>query len=166
MADYINHISQDDLDIISGGLKKPGSDRKMAFFEDLVFGLAHLAFYPLVYITMVVDMTEVLGSPIVAPGFGSSSLIDVLSWSTMLIAGYLVFMMKTSGGVTGKEPGFLAHFGHVVFMVFYCIMTPFVMGIGILIFLLVAFGKIVFAFPVMFPMILFAGFSWIYVHDA
>ena len=166
MANYINHISQDDLDIINGGRKKRGSDNIMGFFEDLLFGLAHLTFYPLVYMALVVDMTELIdmtGDYLIIPGLGANPLIDVLSWVAMLTTGFLVIWMRIGGGISGKEPGGLAHFGFKVFMVIYCITIPVVMGMGVWIFFLIALGKFFEALPVMFPMILFVGFTWAYI---
>ena len=85
MADYINHISESDLAIISGGPRKSKTDRRMGFFEDFAFGLVYLIFCPLVYVTLFPEVRmDILG-------LGQDAMTVRMFWSMALLTGFMIF---------------------------------------------------------------------------
>ena len=81
--------------------------------KDFCLMLAHLAFYPLAYFTLLPSMREDLLGISQSAGMGS------LFWMALCVCAYTILKVRSSTDV-----GPLANFGAIAFTVGLCVLTP------------------------------------------
>lgn len=125
---------------------------KLDVFKDFCLMMAHLAFYPLAYFTMLPSMREDL------LGISQRASIEGLFWIALCVCGYVVLGARTS---TGRGP--LANFGAIVFTVGLCVLTPVMMAFTAMALVTFAGGGFQ-AVAIWWKAALFFLFLWLYLN--
>jgi hypothetical protein len=126
MTDSTNHISANDLAVISGKVTAPkaSNGRDVGFLTDLGLLLAHLAFFPLAYLTFFAEVREDLF------GVYTTSFQELMLYAAMIAIGYVMFATKSAMSSGREFP--LARHGVVFTYVVICILTPVMLGFAVM----------------------------------
>lgn len=154
MTSATAHISEQDLNALGGSLKakiKSKGDRPVSFMGDFLSALAHVAFLPVSYFTLLPDTIEMWFGVIPGP-----ALMAVL-WIA-LIASMATMMYVAKTGNSGRLTGY----SNVLLIVAFCLLSPIMLGFAAMTVVTFSVGGLG-ILQLLWKGILFFGFFWIWV---